>query len=121
MSEIKPRCWVSINSQGDVTHPNDSQMPWSPHPLYDASALSAKDAEIAHLKRQHALDLLAASNREIDLQAEIADMRKTICEQQDEIEALRDRENALCEACEKYDRCLELIRAIEAIDEMSNK
>ena len=78
MSEIKPRCWVSINSQGDVTHPNDSQMPWSPHPLYDASALSAKDAEIAALKRQHALELLAASNREIELQAEIARLKKRL-------------------------------------------
>ena len=40
--------------------------------------LPAKDAEIAALKRQHALELLAASNREIELQAEIARLKKRL-------------------------------------------
>ncbi len=38
----------------------------------------AKDAEIATLRRNHALDLLAASNREIELQAEIDRLKKRL-------------------------------------------
>ena len=40
--------------------------------------LPAKDDEIANLKRQHALEILAVSSREIELQAEIARLRSAL-------------------------------------------
>ena len=82
MSEIKPCGYVR---NGYVRWDGLEECAVRPDlytPLYDASALAAKDAEIA-------------------------DMLTTICEQQDEIKALQERE-------ETHDAEIARLRAIEA-------